>query len=113
MKNMNMKRGIANITDSLSSLGIMLVLIAAVMALVYMGYSKYYATNEVTVISNLINETKNMRASNGYGTSDYNQALINAGALPSTVATSGSTINNRSGGTITVKGAGVGFTITD
>ena len=40
MKNMNMKRGIANITDSLSSLGIMLVLIAAVMALVYMGYSK-------------------------------------------------------------------------
>lgn len=113
MKTVSIKRGIANITDSVSSLGIMLVLIAAVMALVYLGYSKFYATNEVTVISNLINETKNMRASSGYGTSDYNQALINAGALPSTVAYSGSTINNRSGGTITVKGAGVGFTVTD
>lgn len=113
MKTVNMKRGIANITDSVTSIGIMLVMIAAVMALAYLGYSKFYATNEVTIISNLINETKNMRASSGYGTSDYNQALINAGALPSSVAYSGSTISNRSGGTITVKGAGIGFTVTD
>ncbi|WOI84534.1 MULTISPECIES: type 4 pilus major pilin [Enterobacteriaceae] len=113
MKIVKIKRGIANITDSVSSLGITMVLIAAVAALMYLGYSKFYATNEVTVISNLINETKNMRANSGYGTSDYNQALINAGALPSTVAYSGSTISNRSGGTISVKGAGVGFTITD
>lgn len=54
-----------------------------------------------------------MRASSGYGTSDYNQALISSGALPSNVSYSGSTINNRSGGVITVKGAGIGFTITD
>ncbi|ELV7791146.1 conjugal transfer protein, partial [Salmonella enterica] len=98
MKTLTMKRGIANITDSVTSIGIMLVMIAAVMALAYLGYSKFYATNEVTIISNLINETKNMRASSGYGTSDYNQALINAGALPSSVAYSGSTISNRSGG---------------
>lgn len=113
MKTVNMKRGIANITDSVVSIGITLVIIAVVMALSYVGYNKFYAANEVTLISNLINETKNMRASSGYGTSDYNQALISAGALPSNVSYSGSTINNRSGGKITVKGAGVGFTITD
>ncbi|ECW9289655.1 conjugal transfer protein [Salmonella enterica subsp. enterica serovar Enteritidis] len=113
MKIVNMKRGIANITDSVVSLGIMLVVIAVVMGLSWVGYSKFYSANEVTVISNIINETKNMRASSGYGTSDYNQALINGGALPSSVSYSGSTINNRTGGTITVKGAGVGFTVTD
>jgi hypothetical protein len=109
----SLKRGIANITDSVISLGLMLVIIAVVMGLSYVGYTKFYAANEVTLISNLINETKNMRASSGYGTSDYNQALISSGALPSSVAYSGSTISNRSGGTITVKGAGIGFTVTD
>ncbi len=113
MKTVNIKRGIANITDSVVSIGITLVIVAVVMGLGYIAYNKFYAANEVTMISNLINETKNMRSSSGYGTSDYNLALINAGALPSNVAYSGSTINNRSGGTITVKGAGIGFTITD
>ncbi|EGH9360824.1 conjugal transfer protein [Salmonella enterica] len=113
MKTLNIKRGIANITDAVTALGVTLVLIAVVMALSYLAYTKFYAANEVTIISNLINETRNMRASTGYGSSDYNQALINAGALPSNVASSGSTINNRSGGNITVKGSGVGFTVTD
>lgn len=113
MKTLTMKRGIANITDSVVSIGITLVIIAVVMGLSYVGYNKFYATSEITIISNLINETKNMRASSGYGTSDYNQALIANGALPNNVSYSGSTINNRSGGTITVQGAGIGFTVTD
>lgn len=113
MKTVNIKRGIANITDSVVSIGVTLVLIAAVMGFSYLAYSKFYATTEVTVISNLINDTKNLRGTGGYGTSDYNQALINGGSIPSTYSYSGSTINNRSGGTITVKGSGVGFTVTD
>lgn len=113
MNAVNIKRGIANITDSITSIGIMLVLISAVMALAYVGYSELYAANEVTIISNIINETTNMRASSGYGTSDYNQAIINSGALPSNVSYSGNIINNRSGGTITVTGTGEGFTVTD
>lgn len=54
----SLKRGIANITDSVVSIGLTLVIIAVVMALSYVGYTKFYAANEVTLISNLINETK-------------------------------------------------------
>jgi len=113
MKTLKIKRGIASITDTVVSLGVIIVVISLVMGISYMAYTKFYAVNEVTMISNVINETKNMRASSGYGTTDYNQALIASGALPSNVSYSGSTINNRSGGTVTVKGAGVGFTVTD
>lgn len=113
MKKLNVKHGIANITDSLSSIGMMLVVITFILALGWVVYSKYFSISEVTVLNNIITQTREMRASNGYGTSDYNQALISSGAVPTTVATSGSTITNRSGGQITVKGAGVGFTVTD
>lgn len=113
MKNSNIKRGIANITDSVVSVGVILFLITLVTGIAYVVYTKVYAVNEVTIVTNLINETRNMRASSGYGTTNYNQALISSGALPSNVAYSGNVISNRSGGTITVQGAGVGFTVTD
>lgn len=113
MKTLTMKRGIANITDSVVSIGITLAIVAVVMAFSYVGYNKFFAANEVTVITNIINDVKNMRSASGYGTDDYNLAIIKNGTLPSTYATSGSTISNRSGGTISIKGNGNGFTVTD
>ncbi len=48
----------------------------------------------------------------GYGTANYNQAIINSEAISSKVKYSGTTIYNHSGGTITVVGANTGFTVT-
>lgn len=107
------KRGIANITDAVTSLGIMLVIIGIVLSLGIVAYYKLYGTTEVTLVSTLINETRQLRASNGYGTTDYSEALIASGAVPNTVTVTGNKIYNRSGGIVAVKGNGVGFTVTD
>lgn len=107
------KRGIANITDAVISLSIMLVIIGIVLSLSIVAYYKLYATTEVTLISTLINETRQLRASNGYGTTDYSEALIASGAVPNTVTVSGNKIYNRSGGIVEIKGNGVGFSVTD
>lgn len=112
MKIVKVKRGVANITDSVVALGIALVLIGVVLGLSYIAYNKFYATTEVTLITNLITETKQSRSSNGYGTSDYTTMLIQSGAVPKSSVSSGKIVN-RSGGEITVKGTGVGFTVTD
>ncbi|CAH0297518.1 conjugal transfer protein [bacteria symbiont BFo1 of Frankliniella occidentalis] len=109
----NMKRGIANITDFITSLGGALVMITIVLVGGILAYNKLFATTEVTLVSTLINETRQLRASNGYGTTDYSASLIAAGAVPSNVTVSGGKIYNRSGGVVTVKGNGVGFTVTD
>lgn len=108
-----LKRGIANITDAVTSLGIMLVIIGIVLSLGIVAYYKLYGTTEVTLVSTLINETRQLRASNGYGTTDYSEALIASGAVPNTVTVTGNKIYNRSGGIVAVKGNGVGFTVTD
>lgn len=108
-----LKRGIANITDSVTSLGISLVIIGVVLSVGIVAYYKLYATTEVTLVSTLINETRQLRASNGYGTTDYSASLIASGAVPNNVTVSGGKIYNRSGGIVAVKGNGVGFTVTD
>lgn len=113
MKMVKVKRGIANITDAVASIGIALVLIGLVLALAYVAYNKLNATTEVTLVSTIINETRQLRGNNGYGTDNYSQALIQSGAIPTTVTVTGSVISNRSGGTISVVGAGVGFVVTD
>lgn len=109
----NMKRGIANITDFITSLGGALVMIMIVLVGGVLAYNKLYATTEVTLISTLINETRQLRSSSGYGTTDYSASLIAAGAVPSNVTVSGGQIYNRAGGVVTVKGNGVGFIVTD
>lgn len=112
MKIVKLKRGIANTTDSSASIGIMLVIVVLVLSIVYAAYNKFYAMAEVTLITNIVTETKQSRSSNGYGTSDYTTMLIQSGSLPKNSVSSGKIVN-RSGGEITVKGAGTGFTVTD
>lgn len=109
----NMKRGIASITDFITSVGGQLVMIAIVLATGIIAYYKLYATSEVTLINTLINETRQLRSNNGYGTVDYSASLIASGSVPSNVTISGGKIYNRSGGLVTVKGNGIGFTVTD
>ncbi len=113
MKLKKVKRGLINITDQSVNMGIIFIVPGIVAAVGYTVYSKFWAVNETNVISNIINEVRNMGEGNGgYGTANYNQAIINSEAISSKVKYSGTTIYNHSGGTITVVGANTGFTVT-
>ncbi len=113
MKLKKVKRGLINITDQSVNMGIIFIVTGIVAAVGYTVYSKFWAVNETNVISNIINEVRNMGEGNGgYGTANYNQAIINSEAISSKVKYSGTTIYNHSGGTITVVGANTGFTVT-
>lgn len=107
------KRGLINISDQGINVGIIVIFIGIVAAGGTYVYNKFFAVNEVNVISNIINEVRNMGdGSGGYGTANYNQAIISSEAISSKVKYSGTTIYNHSGGTITVLGANTGFSVT-
>lgn len=108
-----LKKGIANITDSISSLGIMIVLIGLVVTAAALAYFYVNSTSEVTLVTTVMTETRNLRASNGYGTDDYVPALVKGGRISKSYTISNNLIYNKSGGLLTVKGNGVGFIITD
>jgi hypothetical protein len=48
---------------------------------------------------------------NGYGTASLNPVLIAAGVFPATLSTSGGTVTDEWGGTVTVTGTGSAFTV--
>lgn len=108
-----LKKGIANITDSISSLGIMIVLIGLVVAAAAVAYWAINSTSEVTLLTTVMNETRNMRSSNGYGTDDYTAALIKSDRISKSYTINNSQIYNKSGGVLSIKGNGVGFTVID
>lgn len=113
MKVKSIKRGLINISDQGVNMGIIFTAVGIIAAIGYALFSKFWAVNETNVVSNIITEVRNMGdGSGGYGTSNYNLALINSGAISSKVKYSGSTIYNHSGGTIMVVGANTGFTVT-
>lgn len=114
MKNVkSMKKGIAGITDSGVSVAISLFLITMVAAIAYVVWNNVNKASEVSVVNNLILQTRSMVSGNGYGTADYVPALIAGGNIPSNVTVSGGKLYNKSGGTITVVGNGIGFIVTD
>ncbi|MBD8165377.1 type 4 pilus major pilin [Erwinia persicina] len=108
-----LKKGIANITDSISSLGIMIVVIGLVVAAGSLAYYYVTSTSEVTLVTTVMNETRNLRSSNGYGTDDYVPALIKGGSISKSYTVSNNKIYNKSGGLITSTGNGIGFVVTD
>jgi len=108
-----LKKGIANITDSISSLGIMIVVIGSVVAAAALAYFYLNSTSEVTLVTTVMNETRNLRASSGYGTDDYVPALVKGGSISKSYTITNGQIYNKSGGQLTVKGNGVGFIVTD
>ena len=113
MRFFKLKRGMINISDQGVNMAIIFTVVGIVAAIGYNVYSKFWALNETNTVSNIINEMRNMGEGNGgYGTSNYNQALINSEAISSKVRYSGTTIYNHGGGTITVVGANTGFTVT-
>ncbi|WP_455865278.1 type 4 pilus major pilin [Pantoea agglomerans] len=108
-----LKKGIANITDSISSLGVMIVVIGLVVAAASLAYFYVNSTSEVTLVTTAMNETRNLRASNGYGTDDYVPALVKGGSISKSYTITDGLIYNKSGGLLTVKGNGIGFVVTD
>lgn len=108
-----LKKGIANITDSISSLGIMMVVISLVVTAGALAYFYVNSTSEVTLVTTIMNETRNLRSSNGYGTDDYVPALVKGGSISRSYTITNNLIYNKSGGQVTVKGNGVGFIVTD
>lgn len=113
MKLKQIKRGLINITDQGMNMSVIFIVLGIVAAVGYGVISKFWAVNETNVISNIISEVRGMGEGNGgYGTVNYNQAIIDSEGISSKVKYSGSTIYNHSGGTITVVGANTGFTVT-
>ncbi|MBP2157391.1 type 4 pilus major pilin [Erwinia rhapontici] len=109
----SMKKGISSITDTMSSLSVQLILLGIVLVGAVYAYYKLTSTNEVTLMTNIVNETRSMRASNGYGTSDYVPALISSDSISKNYNVTDSKIYNKSGGLVTVTGNGLGFTIVN
>lgn len=108
-----LKQGIANITDSISSLGVMMILISIVVTAFTLAHFYVNSTSELTLITTVMNETRNLRSSNGYGNDDYVPALVAGGSISKSYTISNNQIYNKSGGLVTVKGNGVGFIVTD
>ncbi|MBF1995202.1 type 4 pilus major pilin [Serratia symbiotica] len=108
-----LKKGISNITDAIAALGIMIVVIGLVVAAAALAYFYVNSTSEVTLLTTVMNETRNLRSSSGYGTDDYVPALVKGGSISRSYTVSDNRIYNKSGGQITVVGNGVGFTVTD
>lgn len=106
------KNGVVNITDSSISITIGLFLLSLVAGVAYVVWGNVSKTSEVSLVNNIIMETRGMISSNGYGTEDYVPALIAGGSIPSSVTVSGGKIYNKSGGVITVVGNGVGFIVS-
>lgn len=108
-----MKKGISNITDSISALGITIILIGLVLAAVAVAYFKLNSTNEVTLLTTVISETRNLRNSDGYGTADYVPALVAGGSIARNYNVTNGKIYNKAGGLVAVNGNGLGFTVVD
>ncbi|MFT4464719.1 MAG: type 4 pilus major pilin [Sodalis sp. (in: enterobacteria)] len=106
------KNGVVNITDSSISITIGLFLLSLVAGVAYVVWGNVSKTSEVSLVNNIIMETRGMISSNGYGTEDYVPALIAGGSIPSSVTVSRGKIYNKSGGVITVVGNGVGFIVS-
>lgn len=111
MKKLN--RGLSNITDLLSSQSAVIVFIGVVLTLAALVYFMFNTTTEVSLLSTVINETRNLRSSDGYGTDDYVPALVKGGNIAKSYTVMNGHIYNKSGGLLTVTGNGVGFIVTD
>lgn len=107
-----LKKGIAQITDQTVSLGISMVIIGLVLAAATVGYFYVKSTSETSLLTMVINETKNLRNSNGYGNDDFVPALIKGGSISKSYTITDNKIYNKSGGQVTVTGNGVGFIVT-
>ncbi|PKC36297.1 conjugal transfer protein [Pantoea ananatis 15320] len=111
MKKLN--RGLSNITDLLSSQGVNILVIAVVMALAGLAYYMFNTTTEVSLLSTVMNETRNLRSSDGYGTDDYIPAIIKGGNIAKSYTVTNGHIYNKYGGLVTSNGNGVGFIVSD
>jgi hypothetical protein len=107
-----MKKGIANISDQAVAIAVGMFIIAMVAGLAFVVWSMVNKTSEVSLVNNIIMETRGMVSSGGYGTTDYVPSLIAGGSIPSNVTVSNGKIYNKSGGTISVVGNGIGFIVT-
>lgn len=110
MKKINsMKKGVWQLSDAISSYGLGIAALATVVTLGVYAFTKPNMIKDVSNITTIMTETRNMRSSTGYGTGDYTQALISS--LGKSINSSGGKMYNSAGGEITVVGAGNGFTV--
>jgi len=108
----SLKKGIFSITDVSTGWGMTLVGLAIVVAAGVGLYIKVNSTSALTSINTLLNETKSLLMSTGYGTANLVPALIRSGAVPKGISIIGDTLFNSAGGAITVTGRGIGFVVS-
>ncbi|MCR8998646.1 hypothetical protein [Rahnella perminowiae] len=95
-----MKKGISNITDSISALGITVLLIGLVLGAVTIAYYLLNSTSQVTLLTSIISDTRSLRNSDGYGTADYVPALVAGGSIARNYNVTNGKIYNKSGGSL-------------
>lgn len=122
-----MKKHIAGKTRqhgySLVELGIVLLIIAVILAVVigksYFAKSTANAQTEQSTLVSIIGAVPNYKGSFGtagtYGTAGTSlvPSLITGNVIPPSYSTTATTVTNAWGGTITVVSTGSGFTVTD
>lgn len=106
-----LKKGLSGVTDETiaKTLGF-LFLAAVVIAGTVLTYKIGSATT-VSAISTLLNETKGLRISTGYGAGDLVPALIRSKAVQKGLKIDGDKLLNASNGPVTVTGNGMTFTL--
>lgn len=109
-KSKSMKKGVWQLSDSISSYGLGIAALGTVIALAVYAFTKPNVVKDVTTMSTIMTEMRSLRSSTGYGTSDYSPALI--ASLGKSINSSGNKMYNSAGGEISVVGAGNGFSAT-
>lgn len=107
----SLKKGVFQITDGMIGYGMAIVGLIAVISVGAVALLKPNSATEITTITTLVNETRSLRPSTGYGTLDFVPTLINAGRVPKGVTIVGTTLQNKSGGAITIVGATTGIVL--
>ncbi|CAH5302197.1 MULTISPECIES: type 4 pilus major pilin [Enterobacteriaceae] len=106
----SMKKGVWQIGDGVGGWAMGIAGLVAVASIIGWAMLKPNTASEIQGITTIMQEMRQLRNSTGYGTSDYVPAL--AGSLGKSVTVTSGKLYNKSGGDITVVGAGVGFTVT-
>lgn len=106
----NMKKGVWQLGDGVGAWAMGITGLIAVAAVVAYALQKPNQAAEIQAISTIMNEMRQNRNSTGYGTSDYVPALV--AAVGKTITVTNGKLYNKSGGDITVVGAGTGFTVS-
>lgn len=106
-----LKKGLNAITDETIAKVVGFLFLAGVVVAGVVLNGKIGSTTMVNAMSTLLNETKGLRTSTGYGTGNLTPALIRSKAIQKGLKIDGDNLYNPTNGPVTITGAGMTFTL--